>query len=511
MEAKLIVIGGKANKSEVKLKLPTTIGRSRKADLTVAHPKVSRQHCEIFEREGVLMVRDFGSLNGTFIENNRVSEAILKPGDKLTVGPLTFVAVYEHTGALPAPGLDPNDLPTPPIGAIELPPPTKKVGRAGETVAAVPIMPAPKPAPRPIAPPPPAPVAAESPAPPEPESPQPATVRSDAPEEEVEDFGWLTGNVETAPPAAEEPVVPLAAQADGPSPALAETINVNWLEAQASEEKAGDDFPFSEIAAAPAAEDEPSDALNSPPPGDAQDFSWLDDAKDQPLDFSAFEAQGNSTSDPAAESESGSSSPETLEEPGPTVSLPRQGKPADLRFELPPPLAATNEGPAAIDGQEQADGEFSPSDIAPAAADAPDEADLPDFAAMARVAETEEPAESEFPSIVADRPASNAASKTPPPGTSPPSKASAKKGWWPFAGKQGGKNPPDATSAEEPSAAATQDAAEEAPPASPPAVPAAPQFVMPPEDEPAALEAPQSAEANDNEDDALGQFFKSLK
>jgi pSer/pThr/pTyr-binding forkhead associated (FHA) protein len=48
MEAKLVITKGKANKAEVKLKLPTTIGRSREADLTIAHPMVSRQHCQLF-------------------------------------------------------------------------------------------------------------------------------------------------------------------------------------------------------------------------------------------------------------------------------------------------------------------------------------------------------------------------------------------------------------------------------------------------------------------------------
>jgi len=52
MDAKLIVVGGKANKSEIKLQLPTIIGRSRDADLTMAHPMVSRQHCEIYEEGG---------------------------------------------------------------------------------------------------------------------------------------------------------------------------------------------------------------------------------------------------------------------------------------------------------------------------------------------------------------------------------------------------------------------------------------------------------------------------
>ena len=104
MEAKLIVIRGKANKGEVALNLPTTIGRSRDADLTVAHPMVSRHHCEIFEADGALMVRDLGSLNGTFVNGERVSEAELPPNAEITVGPLTFRAEYEHAvaGELPA-------------------------------------------------------------------------------------------------------------------------------------------------------------------------------------------------------------------------------------------------------------------------------------------------------------------------------------------------------------------------------------------------------------------------
>jgi predicted component of type VI protein secretion system len=112
MDARLIVVGGKANKSEVKLKLPTTIGRSRAADLTVAHPKVSRQHCQIFERDGLLVVRDNGSLNGTYIEDTRITESVLKPGDKLTVGPLTFMAAYEPATAN-AVSMPTVDLPTP--------------------------------------------------------------------------------------------------------------------------------------------------------------------------------------------------------------------------------------------------------------------------------------------------------------------------------------------------------------------------------------------------------------
>jgi hypothetical protein len=101
MEAKLIVVGGKANRSEVPLKLPAMLGRGRDADITVAHPTVSRHHCLIYEVEGALVVKDNGSLNGTMVAGERVEEAVLPPGRTLTVGPLTFRAEYAHTGEFP--------------------------------------------------------------------------------------------------------------------------------------------------------------------------------------------------------------------------------------------------------------------------------------------------------------------------------------------------------------------------------------------------------------------------
>jgi pSer/pThr/pTyr-binding forkhead associated (FHA) protein len=102
MHAKLVVVGGDAKAAEIRLKLPTVIGRGRDASLTLPHPLVSRQHCEIFESEGQLMVRDLGSLNGTYINNQRITEAVLPSGDLLTIGTVTFRAVYsDSTDQLP--------------------------------------------------------------------------------------------------------------------------------------------------------------------------------------------------------------------------------------------------------------------------------------------------------------------------------------------------------------------------------------------------------------------------
>jgi predicted component of type VI protein secretion system len=94
LSAKLVVVGGEVKSAEIKLRLPSTIGRGRGATIMLPHPLVSRQHCELFETNGRLMVRDLGSLNGTFVNNERISEAALPPGELLTVGAVTFRAVY---------------------------------------------------------------------------------------------------------------------------------------------------------------------------------------------------------------------------------------------------------------------------------------------------------------------------------------------------------------------------------------------------------------------------------
>lgn len=100
MKAKLVVVGGNTSKRVVDLKLPTVVGRSREADLTVAHPSISRRHCEIFEHDGLLLVRDMGSLNGTTIDGRRIEQAPLLPNGQFCIGPVTFQVKYVYEGEL---------------------------------------------------------------------------------------------------------------------------------------------------------------------------------------------------------------------------------------------------------------------------------------------------------------------------------------------------------------------------------------------------------------------------
>ncbi len=96
MDVKLVLVGGEANPAEIRLRLPAILGRGRQATLVLPHPLISRNHCEIAEYDGYLIVKDLGSLNGTFVNQRRIEQALLPPGGLLTLGPLSFRAVYSN-------------------------------------------------------------------------------------------------------------------------------------------------------------------------------------------------------------------------------------------------------------------------------------------------------------------------------------------------------------------------------------------------------------------------------
>jgi pSer/pThr/pTyr-binding forkhead associated (FHA) protein len=90
MHAKLILIeGGKT--VVVEPRLPTVIGRGTAADVRLPDSQTSRRHCELYEYEGQLAVRDLGSVNGTVVNQHKIEQdTLLSTGDTLTVGKITF-------------------------------------------------------------------------------------------------------------------------------------------------------------------------------------------------------------------------------------------------------------------------------------------------------------------------------------------------------------------------------------------------------------------------------------
>ena len=94
--AKLVVVGGDLDDAEIELNPPTVFGRGRAVDVILTHPLVSRRHCQIQEESGQLIVKDLGSVNGTFVDGQQVSKAPLIDGGLLTVGTVTYRAVYHN-------------------------------------------------------------------------------------------------------------------------------------------------------------------------------------------------------------------------------------------------------------------------------------------------------------------------------------------------------------------------------------------------------------------------------
>lgn len=68
-----------------------SIGRSPDNGIVIDNPAVSHYHARVFNEEGRLTLQDFGSLNGTFVNGQRVNRTTLKPGDQVMVGKHTIV------------------------------------------------------------------------------------------------------------------------------------------------------------------------------------------------------------------------------------------------------------------------------------------------------------------------------------------------------------------------------------------------------------------------------------
>ena len=92
MELKLVVVGGKNAGQKIPVAGPKFfIGRSEECQLRPNSDLVSRHHCAILLEEDFAAIRDFGSKNGTFVNDERVrGEQELNSGDRLRVGPLEF-------------------------------------------------------------------------------------------------------------------------------------------------------------------------------------------------------------------------------------------------------------------------------------------------------------------------------------------------------------------------------------------------------------------------------------
>jgi len=97
--AKLVLLSaGMTGRSHELTPDKTTVGRVEDNTFQISEPSVSSHHCEIFMRGNEVVVHDLNSTNGTFINGEKISETVLKPGQVLKLGQIEMRLEAESGG-----------------------------------------------------------------------------------------------------------------------------------------------------------------------------------------------------------------------------------------------------------------------------------------------------------------------------------------------------------------------------------------------------------------------------
>lgn len=84
---------------------PVIIGRAAECDISVPADEMSRRHAMVKPTQDGVAVEDLGSANGTYINNKRIQQGFLRPGDELRLDAVRFMLV--------APGMEMAAPPAP--------------------------------------------------------------------------------------------------------------------------------------------------------------------------------------------------------------------------------------------------------------------------------------------------------------------------------------------------------------------------------------------------------------
>jgi pSer/pThr/pTyr-binding forkhead associated (FHA) protein len=85
------------------IKRVQVVGRDIHSDILINDQSVSKKHAQIMSMSGGFVLKDLDSSNGTFVNNQRVSESYLGDGDMVTFGEVNFIfmcpgSVEQETG-----------------------------------------------------------------------------------------------------------------------------------------------------------------------------------------------------------------------------------------------------------------------------------------------------------------------------------------------------------------------------------------------------------------------------
>jgi predicted component of type VI protein secretion system len=106
MKLSLTVLSAGAKQGKI-IQIPLAqflIGRGRECNLQPSSPIISKRHCALITRGGKVFVKDFASINGTFINDQPIKdETEVKDGDCLKLGSLAFRINVEYAPSVNEP------------------------------------------------------------------------------------------------------------------------------------------------------------------------------------------------------------------------------------------------------------------------------------------------------------------------------------------------------------------------------------------------------------------------
>ena len=80
----------------------TVIGRHESCDLVIQAVGISKRHCVVVKTDGLLVIRDLATTNGTKVKGQRVRWAALLPEDRISLGGYK-IRIYLGSDEMPSP------------------------------------------------------------------------------------------------------------------------------------------------------------------------------------------------------------------------------------------------------------------------------------------------------------------------------------------------------------------------------------------------------------------------
>lgn len=88
-------------------------GRDPECHFPIEHPTVSARHCDLILTAAGVLLQDHDSTNGTFINDARVKQAVLQPGQRLRLGDVELI-VESVEARIAIPVIE-REIPAPPV------------------------------------------------------------------------------------------------------------------------------------------------------------------------------------------------------------------------------------------------------------------------------------------------------------------------------------------------------------------------------------------------------------